>query len=174
LRSKWTAPFRAIERWVWLAREDSKSAFRVGVLVAFGMLAVVVCASASIFAIFVLYQASTKDELGPQAKGRRAEIQRFMDSRKLSLEERAVGNSVLACIDGATTTGTSQKSTATSNKEPASSHAAGAEEDPVVSLERSCTGKLISDVAIANGTLRAQQIVTTLTNMGFDIPETYR
>jgi hypothetical protein len=151
--------------------EDTRSAFRTGVLVTVGVTAILVSVLAIIFALSIFLRASSKDEPLQQSVGRRAEIKQFLISKKLNIEERAVGNNVLACIDTALASGAVAKQPPglPLNRAPA---AAG--DDPAIQYESMCTEKLISDAAIANGNVRAQQIVNTLRNLGFDVPLVYR
>jgi hypothetical protein len=160
----------ALKQWVWSAREDPASAFRAGVFITFGFLAVLSCLFAIAFAItttLIQSGARSNDPTAAQTTGRRAEMQRLLASPKLGIEERAILSNVLACIDAAA---------ATSNPtgETPQSAAGASRDDSIRRYETACAGKLVSDVAIAHGGERGQRIVWELQRLGVELPPEYR
>jgi hypothetical protein len=155
----------AMKRWVWLAKEDPASAFRAGVLMTFGFLALLSCLFAIAFAVTTLIQSGARPQTEPAARsyGRRSDIQYMLLSPKLGIEERAITSTVLSCIDTAIAA-----ASAAGPREPAAS------DEQVRKYEASCAGKLVTEVAIAHGGERGQKIVWELQKLGIELPPEYR
>jgi hypothetical protein len=162
----------ALKHWVWFAREDPASAFRAGVFMTFGFLAVLSCLFAIAFAVTtMLIQSGARgnDQIPAQATGRRAEMQRLLTSSKLGIEERAILSNVIACVDASA----GAPGTKPAN-ETMQSGAGASGDDFIRRYETACAGKLISDVAIAHGGERGQRIAWELQRLGVELPPEYR
>jgi hypothetical protein len=163
--------FGVLREWVWFAKEDPASAFRAGVFMTFGFLALLSCLFAIAFAItttFIQSGSRASEEKTAQNQGRRAELQRLLTSSKLGIEERAVLSNILACIDTAATPGS------VPIPSPGVSRAAGTTEDAFRDAEIACAGKLVSEVAIAHGGERGQHIAWELQRLGIELPAEFR
>lgn len=162
---------RTLKGWVWFAREDPASAFRAGVFMTFGFLALLSCLFAIAFAVTTLVQSGSRarEETVSQTSGRRAEIQRMLTSSKMGIEERAIASTILSCMDGAMAPGANPKQPAA-----VSPPAPVTGDNQVRSYEMACAGKLVTEVAIAHGGERGQKIAWKLQSMGIELPPEYR